>query len=54
MLNVGGSAPRLGPLVHGLTIALNKCPATEEKSMAPNASHGDKIRNSQHVGIVAT
>ena len=37
MLNVGGSTPRQGPLVRGLAIALNKCPATEEKSMAPNA-----------------
>ena len=35
MLNVGGNAPRQGPLVRGLTIAFNKCPpATGEKSMA--------------------
>ena len=26
MLNVGGSVPRHGPLVRGLTIAFNKCP----------------------------
>ena len=26
MLNVGGSVPRQGPLVRGLTIAFNKCP----------------------------
>ena len=25
MLNVGGSAPRQGPLVRGLAIAFNKC-----------------------------
>ena len=26
MLNVGGGVPHQGPLVHGLTIAFNKCP----------------------------
>ena len=26
MLNVGGSVPRQGPLVRGLTFAVNKCP----------------------------
>ena len=26
MVNVGGSAPREGPLVRGLTIAFNNCP----------------------------
>ena len=47
MLNVGGSSPRQGPLVRRLTFAVNICqgddcieqvsPASEEKSMAPNA-----------------
>ena len=32
MLNVGGSAPRQGPLVRGLTIALNKCPPLPERN----------------------
>ena len=32
MLNVGGSAPRQGPLVRGLTIAFNKCRALLERN----------------------
>ena len=32
MLNVGGSAPRQGPLVRGLTIAFNKCPLLLERN----------------------
>ena len=32
MLNVGGSAPRQGPLVRGLTIAFNKCPPLLERN----------------------
>ena len=30
MLNVGGSVPRQGPLVRGLTFAVNKCPPLPE------------------------
>ena len=55
MLNVGGGVPRQGPLVRGLTIAFIKCPPLlGEKSMAPNAQHGAKIRNGPHLDIVAT
>ena len=32
MLNVGGSAPRQGPLVRGQTIAFNKCPPLLERN----------------------
>ena len=32
MLNVGGSAPRQGPLVRGLTVAFNKCPPLLERN----------------------
>ena len=34
MLNVGGSVPRQGPLVRGLTIAFNKCPPLLEVAAA--------------------
>ena len=52
MLNVGGSVPRQGPLVRGLTIAFNKCPPLLGRNQwLPML---DKIRNGPHVGIVAT
>ena len=36
MLNVGGSVPRHGPLVRGLTIAFNKCPPLMERNQWRN------------------
>ena len=32
MLNEGGSPPRQGPFVRGLTIAFNKCPPLLERN----------------------
>ena len=43
MLNVGGSSPRQGPLVCGLTIALNKChPLPRGNQWLPMLSTGTK------------
>ena len=46
MLNVGGGGQRQGPPCPRADDRISQVsPTTGEKSMAPNAQHGDKIRN---------